>query len=88
MGVLGYIARDSLVRFEVGGKFLDRKLLAIALVSENDFCALADEGVGDGVGQAPAVRDAKDEGSLAREEVRHELLIVARGGWQPLTLFR
>ena len=67
-------------RRKVGGKFLNGQLLAIALISKDDLCALADEGLGDGEGETPAVGDAKDESSLAREELRHELLIVARGG--------
>ncbi len=69
------------MRFEIGGQFFDGELLAVALVGQDQLRAFAGESLGDGVGEAPAIGDTEDEGSLAGQKLGHEFTIVA---WRKL----
>ena len=64
------VAKD--LQIILGREFFDGELLALALIRQKQPCAFADESLGDGVGETPAIGDAQNQGSLALQKLGHE----------------
>src|SRR5205823_8422246 len=76
--LLGDVAGNDGRYVEVLGEFFDGLFLALAEIGESDCGAFAGEGLRDGVGETPAVRDTEDEGEFALEQFGHEASSVKR----------
>ncbi len=64
MGVLGNIAGQGFVSFEIRGQLFDGLFLAVALIGQDELGAFAGKGLGDSVSQAPLICHAEDERRL------------------------